>query len=500
MKHLLKKISITVFTVLLSAILIFYILIKIPLPEPPKPSQKVTDIVIKNTNIVDIELDSIYEKSLLIKNGVIIEIGEYEAFQVPKNAHIINGKGKYAIPGLWDMHAHVNSNLGPHFSFPLYISNGVTHIRDMGGHAEFSLKKKWREQIEANTLLGPRLEGIGSTFVSKLVSDEHTKAIISTFSGETNDFIKTYNGILPKYYFQLLEEAEKKSITILGHRPRAVSAIEASLAGHKSFEHARLFLFECYSGSEELRAKYLARYNGESNAGESLDNTTSLRDMIDNHSDSMFEDLVNEMVKNNTWFCPTHLTRKMDAYADNEVYLNDPRLKYINAIEKRNWIRDTRGMVNMDPTPEGRKTYMDFYEKGLELTGKAHKAGVKILVGTDANDTFCFPGFSIHDELLELVKAGLKPSEALKSATILPASYFNLSHNYGTLEIGKVADIILLEKNPLLNIANTKKIDMIIDRGHVYSRLDLDGILTSVESMTSNLRATLRLFWIDFTD
>ncbi|OUS01043.1 hypothetical protein A9Q86_09880 [Flavobacteriales bacterium 33_180_T64] len=500
MKHLLKKSIIGVVAVLLTATFIFYILVTIPLPEPPKPNKSLTDIVIKNTNIVDIESDSIYEQSLLIKNGVIIEIGDYEAFQVPKNTYIIDGKGKYAIPGLWDMHAHVNSILAPHFSFPLYISNGVTHIRDMGGHAEFTLKKEWRAQIEANTLLGPRLEGIGSTFVSNLTSVEHTNAIINSFSGEMNDFVKTYNGILPKYYFQLLDEAEKKSISILGHRPRAVSAIEASKAGHKSFEHARLFLFECYSGSEELRAKYLTRYKGEFNEGGALDNTTALRDMIDNHSESMFEDLVNEMVKNNTWFCPTHLTRKMDAYADNEAYLNDPRLKYINAIERRNWIGDTKGMINMDPTPEGRKTYMDFYKKGLELTGKAHKAGVKILAGTDANDTFCFPGFSIHDELLELVKAGLKPSEALKSATIHPASYFNLSHKYGTLEIGKVADIIILEKNPLSNIANTKKINMIIDGRHVYSRSNLDEILTFVELMNGNTRATLRLFWIDFMD
>lgn len=500
MKQYFKKGIISIIAILLTVILVFFILIKIPLPEPPKPNKALTDIVITNTNIVDLESDAIYVQSILMKNGVIIEIGDYETLQVPKNAHIIDGKGKYAIPGLWDMHAHVNSKLAPYFSFPLYLTNGVSHVRDMGGHAEFSLKTKWREEIVASTLLGPRLEGISDRLVSKLVSVEHTKSIINTFSGGSNDFIKTYNGILPKYYFQLLEEAKKKSITILGHRPRAVSAIEASIAGHKSFEHARLFLFECYSGSEKLRAKYLARYNGDSNETKPLDNTAALRHMIQNHSDAMFQDLVTEMVKNNTWFCPTHLTRKMDAYADNEAYLNDPRLKYINLIEKKSWIGDTKGMIQMDPTPEGRKTYMDFYEKGLELTGKAHKAGVKILAGTDANDTFCFPGFSIHDELIELVRAGLKPSEALKSATSLPASYFNLSHKYGTLEIGKVADIILLDKNPLSNISNTKKINMIIDRGHVYTRTDLDSMLSFVESMASNLRVTLRLFWIDFMD
>ncbi|MBL4904477.1 MAG: hypothetical protein JKZ00_00240 [Flavobacteriaceae bacterium] len=247
-KRLIKKSIIGVFAVLLTAMLIFFLLITIPLPEPPKPNKTLANIIITNTNIVDIESDSIYEKSILIEDGVITKIGDYESFQISKNTHIIDGKGKYVIPGLWDMHGHVDSRLAPYFSFPLYISNGVTHIRDMGGRAEFSLKKKWREQKEANTLLGPRLEGIGSTFVSNLRSVEHTRAILNSFSGETNDFIKTYNGILPKYYFQLLEEAEKKSITILGHRPRAVSAIEASIAGHKSFEHARLFYLNVIQG------------------------------------------------------------------------------------------------------------------------------------------------------------------------------------------------------------------------------------------------------------
>lgn len=496
-KRLIKKIMISVFAVLLTAALIIFLLITVPLPDAPKPNKAHANIVVANTNIVDIESDSIYEQSLLIKDGVITEIGDFETFQISKGTHIIDGKGKYVIPGLWDMHAHVNSRFASHFSFPLYISNGVTHIRDMGGHAEFSIKKQWREQIEASTLLGPRLEGIGGTFVSNLVSEDHAKAVLNEFSGVSNDFIKTYNGILPKYYFQLLKEAEKKSITILGHRPRAVSAIEASIAGHKSFEHARLFLFECYPEAKELRAKYLARYKGESNEKGSLDSPTALQDMIDNHSDAMFEDLVNEMVNNNTWFCPTHITRKMDAYADNDAFINDPRLKYINKIQKNDWLGDAKRMVKMDPTPEGRKTYMDFYEKGLELTGKAHKAGVKILAGSDANDTFCIPGFSIHDELLELVKAGLKPSEALQSATSQPASYFNLSHKYGTIEIGKVADIIILDKNPLSNISNTTSINTVIDRGQVYSRSNIDGMLTFVESMATNLRANLRLMWYD---
>ena len=140
-------------------------------------------------------------------------------------------------------------------------------------------------------------------------------------------------------------------------------------------------------------------------------------------------------------------TRKMDAFADNKEYRNDKRLKYIPFMKKFEWKMDANGMIDRDPSPQGRKAFMDFYLKGLELTGKAHDAGVKILAGTDANDTYCFPGLGIHDELQELVKAGLTPMEALKTATVNPAAYFDLSTDYGSIAKGKIADMVLLDAN-----------------------------------------------------
>ena len=144
------------------------------------------------------------------------------------------------------------------------------------------------------------------------------------------------------------------------------------------------------------------------------------------------------MVKNNTYFCPTHITRKYEAFANDKVFLDDANLKYIPHLVSLIWKDDISQMKEYVEV-EGNQQYLeDFYLKGLELTGLAHEKGVNILAGTDSYDPYSFPGISLHSELEELVKAGLSPAEALKSATIIPAEYFNVSE---MLEPGKTVSV-----------------------------------------------------------
>ena len=148
----------------------------------------------------------------------------------------------------------------------------------------------------------------------------------------------------------------------------------------------------------------------------------------------------------------------MDAFADNPVYRQDPRSKYIPKATWKAWNEDADGMIAVDRSPDGRKAMMDFYLKGLETTGAAHKAGVKVMVGTDNTDSYVFPGFAVHDELEELIKAGLTPAEALKAATWNGAEFLGQTSNSASIEQGKLADLILLEADPLADIRNTRKI------------------------------------------
>jgi imidazolonepropionase-like amidohydrolase len=152
-------------------------------------------------------------------------------------------------------------------------------------------------------------------------------------------------------------------------------------------------------------------------------------------------------------------------------------------------------MVADDPSKEGRKAYLDFYEKGLELTGAAYRAGVPLLAGTDANDTYVFPGSGLHDELEELVKAGLTPAEALTAATSSPARYFGVEAEYGSVAIGKAADLILLRENPLSDVRNSRSIDAVILAGRLYSREKLDALLAGVEAAAASPTLTAKILW-----
>jgi imidazolonepropionase-like amidohydrolase len=205
-----------------------------------------------------------------------------------------------------------------------------------------------------------------------------------------------------------------------------------------------------------------------------------MRSMVDDHDVEQCDETFATFVRNDTWYIPTHVTRRMDAYADDEAFRNDERQKFLPSNAWAAWQADADGMVALDPSPEGRRVMRGFYETGLEITGRAHRAGVNIILGTDAGDTYVFPGSGAHDELGELVKAGLTPAEALATATINSARFAGLEAENGTVEVGKRADLVLLDANPLEEIGNTRRIDSVIIGGRVHDRAALDEMLDDV--------------------
>ena len=207
--------------------------------------------------------------------------------------------------------------------------------------------------------------------------------------------------------------------------------------------------------------------------------------MVDEFDPKICQHVFSTFVRNETWYVPTHLTRKMEAFADDPTFRADSRSKYIPRARWKAWSEDADGMVKEDPSPEGRKAMKDFYTKGLEITGMARKANVKIMVGTDSVDTYVFPGFAVHDELQELVKAELTPAEALKAATWNGAEFLGRTSDSGSVETGKLADIILLDANPLENIRNTAKIAAVVVNGRYLDRAALDQLLRDAEAGAS---------------
>ena len=494
MMRIVKRILLFGVLFLLVLVAAFFVLVALPVPPPLTPKPSPSSLVVTNVGVVDLDAGLVLPgRAVRIEDGRITAIQEHDSAASPESAETVDGTGRFLIPGLWDMHAHHGSALSPQLSMPLFIATGVTSIRDLGGGPSLQQKREWSSQIRAGELLGPRIKGQTGQIITRLASvDAARDRVARTDEGE---FLKVYNQLLPEPYFALLKAAGERGIPVVGHRPRAVAAIDAARAGHRSFEHARLFLFECFPGAADLRERYRARYTGQSSSSGRLETTDLRRAMIDQHDSEMFDALAATMVTSGAWFCPTHITRKMDAFADNDAYRSDPRLKYTHFLQRLFWKQDADGMVSGDPSPEGRKVFMDFYEKGLELTGRAHRSGVKVLAGSDANDTYSFPGFGLHDELKELVKAGLTPAEALRAATVHAAEYFGLGQEYGSIAVGQVADLVLLDANPLSDISNSSAIHAVIYDGSVYTRKDLDNALAYVESNASSLRIAAQLVW-----
>ncbi len=492
---MLKKISLTLAISLFVVTGTFFVLVLLPIQKSMDPGVTDFPLLINNGYIINFESDIFEQGSILVENGIITYSGNSDSLVIPENATIIDATGKYLIPGFWDMHTHVSSDYAPLLDFPAFIANGVMNVRDMGGYASYQTKKNWNEEIKENQLIGPRFQGIAESLVFDLRDSVQAKETIKYFQGDSSDFIKIFNAVLPEQFYALMDEATREGVAVLGHKPRSISAIDASEAGMKSFEHARIFLFESYSEAESLRERYRAFYSGEIEIEQRIDNPAVLQEMLDKHDEKMFLEIVDSLIKNDTWFIPTHLTRRMDAFAGDESFREDERLKYISLYKRLDWKMDADEVNVYGSEPGLQSTYQEFYEKGLSLTGKAHKRGLNILAGTDANDTYSFPGFSMHDELLELVKAGLSPVEALESATLLPAEYFGLTSDYGSLSMGKKADILILEDNPLKAISNTRKINQLIYNGNLYSREQLDQMLNMTERNARSWSLNAKIIW-----
>jgi hypothetical protein len=283
--------------------------------------------------------------------------------------------------------------------------------------------------------------------------------------------LKIYNRLAPDALAWMTDEAAKLGMDAWGHVPLRMTAAEASDAGMRSIEHARDFLFDCFPGSAEFRT----------GARSTDPDPAVMREMVDAHDVARCREEFATLVRNGTWYVPTHVTRRMDAMAGDSAFRNDPRGRYIPPPLMADWLRDADRVVALAPSAEGRQTFREFYLKGLEITGQAHQAGVRILAGTDGGDSFVFPGFGLHDELEELVKAGLTPAEALRAATWSGAEFLGVTSRHGSVEPGRMADLVLLEANPLEQIGNTRNIRAVILGGRYFDRALLDAMLEGAE-------------------
>jgi hypothetical protein len=435
--------------------------------------------------------------TVVVVDDRILEVRKDATGSFPSAETIVDATGKFLIPGLWDMHVHWHEKE----YLPLFIANGVTGVRIMWGDGAHHA---WRKEIGSGTLVGPRLY-IGSRIVdgpkpywpSSVAAGTEAEGRLAVKMAKVTeaDFVKVYSLLPREVYFAIADEAKKQAIPFEGHVPDVVSAFEASAAGQRSIEHLTGILAACSSREEEIM-----KSAGESLAAIMTTNEPSSRfasgrksrDLeLETYSKTKAVALFAEFKQNGTWQCPTLTVLHNVRYMDDPALAADPRMKYMPPMFKSLW-NPTNDFRFKDRTAEDIAVGKKMFQKELEVVGAMKRAGVGILAGTDTQNPYCFPGFSLHDELGFLVQAGLTPMEALQAATINSARFMGATrtgqyeNNFGTIEKGKIADFVLLEANPLEEIANTKKIWAVVFGGKFYSRESLNEMLRNIERLATS--------------
>ncbi|HEV7838089.1 MAG TPA: amidohydrolase family protein [Gemmatimonadaceae bacterium] len=402
---------------------------------------------------------------------------------MPSDARVLDGRGKFLIPGLWDMHVHGFVYVFSDFVGPLLLANGVTGARDMGYYIDTTLR--WKADIAAGREAGPRLVvGVrvdgpvnDAKFVSHVVSEQDGVRAVDTLARRRDgsrraDFIKTYSWIPRAAYYGVAREAKKLGVPFAGHVPYSVSVAEASDAGQRSVEHEDDLMRACTSRDSALRAAF-----GDTSSlpvKKQVEQVRAQATIIRNSYDgARCRSVIATLARNHTWVTPTLIVYQPYAHGLDSAGTHPELLKYVPGIVQGGWRRRAGAVA-----PSDSLVVASYFS--LDRTGDLNRGGVKLLAGTDTPQPYVYPGFSLHDELALLVRSGLTPLEALRAATYNPAEYLGALDSLGTVAPGKLADLVLLDADPLRDIHNTRRISAVIANGRLYDRAALNGLLEKV--------------------
>ncbi len=486
-------------------------------------------IAIADVTIIDVEHDrSFAHRTVFIDHGRITAITAPRNARIPANTLRLDGRGRFLIPGLVDMHVHL-FNLSTHrppndWTFALDIANGVTAVREMRGDpATMTQVKQWREQLDKGEIVAPRILAAGIPAYGPTPDDARRQVDAAAEAGA--DFIKVFSEVTEANWRAILDEAHKRSLPVVGHVPAGVPMLVAAAAGQRTDEHLMQAFEACSSIEAELLAQRrdldgdaleASRETQEARAlaafdprtcrrisralaatGQAQVPTLVLADEDSFAGEGSFPRL--RGVRKHAREMPEAVRMLTNARQGRTVGMGgvstlvnqqvqpsaNPRWRYLRADERTRWQAFLAGYTANDAALAKRR-----WPVAQRIVSAMHQAGVTIMVGTDSPMPGVYPGYAVHEEMALLVASGLTPREALRAATLTPARFLGIDAMSGSVAVGKRADLILLDADPTREIRNTRRIEAVVIGGKVLRRRELDDVLEGVCERSTHERLT----------
>jgi imidazolonepropionase-like amidohydrolase len=424
-----------------------------------------------NVSVVPMDGERIVQnQTVVVRNGRIAEMGAAERVSVPNGAVKIDGRGRYLMPGLVDMHVHLEY-FDRDAQLLLFLAGGVTTVRSMDGRPNILL---WRKRASEGSLLAPTIFTAGAILEGKPPARDDNRVVETPAQAEEAveeqkrdgyDFIKVLHTLNQDTYHAIVAAARKHGLTVVGHVPRSVGLKGAFAAGQKSIEHLDGYLDEIEADDSPLKdqTSWRKRYFAVK---------------VD---DGKIRSIAGDTRRARVWNVPTLVTRQRSALSADEfqAQLKRTEVKYMDPGIVEFW-SGSNARVTGRMSPDDFVRLAEGEKARHRLVKALHDNGARLLVGTDTPNPFVIPGFSMLEEMQMFVRAGLTPYQAIKAGTRDAAEFLGASGEFGTVSVGKRADLILVEGNPLENLANLERRAGVMVRGRWMTTDDLQEQLNAL--------------------
>ena len=449
----------------------------------PAAARQQADLVIRHATVVDVE------KARLIPGQAIATLGNHivavgddaDIARKWQAAETVDAGNRYLIPGLWDMHVHFGGGEAliaeNQALLPLYVANGITTVRDASGDMPYEVLR-WRKEIADGSLFGPtllssgpKIEGVKPVWKGTLEagSEADVDAAVGKLKGLGVDFVKITDSTLkPELFLYAIKQARAAGFRVSGHIPMALTVGQAVDAGISSIEHLDYAYNPGVKDEAAIATDFAAGRIDRATANARLDAGFDPETAM-----AAYRDLARRSVS----VTPTLNGSRILAYLDRDDHSGDAYLAYVGPRlrETYQWRVDRAARATPAQIAQRHKEY----EHVTAIIPMLQEAGVTLMAGTDAGflNSFNYPGFGLHDEMSLFVRLGLTPAQALASATRAGPAWFGTLDRNGAIAVGQAADMVLLERNPLVDIGATRAINTVVLRGKPYDRAALDKML-----------------------